>query len=196
MGVSLWERLLVTERYRQRAAPDGGFSVPIMLERMVDPAYEPVLVSNTKGKFVVTRVKDGVAKFAFFACGVDEEGPALAELYRTLLGLSSHPGWPTPATTVQEALRKMPFAKSVILSPDLTAEVCGAEFTAEQCSILMQLQGHLAVVNGVQFLSAPLPEKCALLLAAPDKFGVYTRVGNYLGIQLLNVRQTALVVKG
>lgn len=84
---------------------------------------------------------------------------------------------------------------SIILATSLVQSICGDGFTAEQIATLMRVQGHVAIVNGVQVLAADLPVDSALVTAQPEDLGVYTRVGDYLGVQLFDVRRTIVVVR-
>lgn len=197
MPVSVLERLLLTERYRPRDAPRGGFSVPMMLERSVIPEHEPLVVSNTRGSFVQTRrTKEGTARYAFFECRLEDEGSVLGRLFSAMQSVASTPGWPSTAASVSEALARFPLAKSIVLSESLVAKMLGDAYPLDQVRALMGLQGYLAIVEGRQVLAhASIPQGCAIVTASPQALGVYTRVGDYLGLQLLNVRQTILTVR-
>ncbi len=193
---AIWDLLLRPERYRQRAAPDGGFSTPMMMERDAYPTQAPFLVTNTRGLFVPSpRARDGKGRYAFFSCPIADESKLLPALYAQLLMLSRTPGWPTPAATVAEAAGRLVKPTSIILSDSLIQSICGDGFTPEQVATLMRIQGHVAIVDGMQVLAGDLPRDSALVTVEPAELGVYTRVGDYLGLQLFNVRQTIVVVK-
>jgi len=166
----------------------------MLMERDVEAIHAPLLVTNTKGRFVVSpRGRDGRSRYAFFECSVQEEAKILPLLYSTLLGLSHTPGYPTPKASLAEALAQVGTG-SIILSESLVASVCGEGFTPKQVTALMHTQGHVATINGMTILAGPLPEKSALVVASPEELGVYTRVGDYLGLQLFDVRRTVVVV--
>lgn len=193
---AIWDRLCRPERYRQRAAPDGGFSVPMMMERDAEAKHAPFLVTNTRGQFVLSpRSREGKARYAFFSCEIQDEPKLLPSLYATLLSHSRTPGWPNAAGTVSEAMGRLAAPGSIILATSLVQSICGDGFTAEQIATLMRVQGHVAIVNGVQVLAADLPVDSALVTAQPEDLGVYTRVGDYLGVQLFDVRRTIVVVR-
>lgn len=193
---AIWDLLLKPERYRQRAAPDGGFSVPMMMERDVTARQTPLLVTNTRGSFVYSpRARDGKGRYAFFLCPIADEAKLLPLLYTQLETLGRTPGWPAPATSVSEAVGRLRKPTSIILSQSLIQSICGDGFTPEQVSTLMSIQGHVAIVDGMQVLAGDLPRDSALVTVEPADLGVYTRVGDYLGLQLFDVRQTIVMVK-
>ncbi len=193
---SIWDLLLKPERYRQRAAPDGGFSVPMMMERDVELKQSPFLVTNTRGNFVPSpRGKDGKGRYGFFHCPVADEGNLLPLLQVNLETMARAPGWPTPAATVSEAVKRLVKPCSIILSDPLIATICGEGFTPDHVATLMKIQGHIAIVDGMQILAGALRPGSALVTVEPEDLGVYTRVGDYLGIQLFDVRRTIVVVR-
>jgi hypothetical protein len=199
MALSVLERLLVTERYRPRAAAGSGFSVPILLEREVGPEHEPLLVTNSRGLFVPTRrAAEGFARYAFFPCPLDEEDQLLVRLHAALWSEGEAAGWTNRAPTLDRGMavfRGLASAQpsAVVVSQDAAA--LEGELSAEELDKLRKLRGHVAEIHGVRIYLAPLPAGCAIVAAAPKALGVYTRVGDHLGLQLLNVRRTLVVVK-
>jgi hypothetical protein len=55
--------------------------------------------------------------------------------------------------------------------------------------------GLVGSVDGIRVLSAKLPMGAALLFTNPPALGVYVRIGDYLGLQIYNVRQSVAVIK-
>lgn len=199
MRVSALERLLITERQRPRAATGGGFSVPVMLERAVSVHEEPLLVSNTKGQFVQTRRNsEGMGRYGFFYCPLGQERAVVVRLHAAVEDISKTLGWSNRATTVHEGIQKFVSLrvepKAIVIPTDVVVEICGEGFTIETAEQAMVTQGFVAEVSGLKVLVAPLLKGTALLTAAPSLVGVYTRVGDYLGLQLCNVRQNIVVV--
>lgn len=200
MPLSALERLLVTERHRQRAAAEGGFSVPVMLERQVQAGDEPIFVSNTKGVFVQTRrSKEGAARYGFFYCPLGQEKAVLVRLHQAIWDISTTLNWPNRARSVQEGLAKFEGfrveVRALVIPFEVVKETCGEDFTPETAEQAMAYRGYLAEVGTMRVLVAPLPKGSAILTAAPALVGVYTRVGDYLGLQLCNVRQNIVVVR-
>jgi hypothetical protein len=168
----------------------------MMMERDVEMKHEPLLVTNTRGQFVLSRrTRDGKGRYGFFECPLEDEAKLLPVLYTTLLTYCRTPGWPTPVPSVAAALDRLPMARSIVLSSSLISSICGEGFTPEQVATLMKVQGHVAIVNGIQVLAGELPENSAIVSVEPASLGVYTRVGDYLGLQLFDVRQTLVVVR-
>jgi len=81
-----------------------------------------------------------------------------------------------------------------VIPSDVVAEICGEGFTIEAAEQAMTTQGFVAEVSGLKVLIAPLLKGAALLTASPPLVGVYTRVGDYLGLQLCNAHQNIVVV--
>jgi len=189
MNFSILSYLLTTERYRQRAASGGGFSVPVMSEREVPPTAQPLLVTNARGGFSPTvRNSEGYARFGFSPVPLGDEPRLFLALLDALWDLSVASNWENRFNTVSDALSHMRASsfqpKSLVISEDLVA------------SFSKDLGGvSVGELEGVRVLSAKLPLGSALLVTDPASFGVYTRVGDHLGLQLFNVRQTASVIR-
>jgi hypothetical protein len=175
--------MLVTERLRQRASSRGGFSVPAMEERQVPENIDPILASSMRGVFLqVRRGLGGVARFGFFACPPSDENLVLERLYDTVLGKAEANGWPTLFGSIPEALSGMRVngvAPKTIVIPVLHT----------------MSEGDTASVQGLQVVTGSLPQGCALVAASPAALGVYTRVGDHLGLQLYSVSKTLMVVR-
>jgi len=171
--------LLVTERLRQRAASGGGFSVPAMEERQIPENLDPILATNMRGTFLqVRRGSQGVARYGFFHCPPAQEPLVLEALVSNVLQFK----WANVFGSIPEALEAMrasPFPpKTVVIPPGHVL-----------------LEGETVSIQGLQVVTSPLPQGCALVAAAPASLGVYTRVGDHLGLQLYNVPRTLMVVR-
>jgi hypothetical protein len=190
MTLSLLSHVLLTERHRQRAASGGGFSVPAMMEREGPASADPVLVSTTRGTFVQTRrTTEGFYRFAFFRCPLEDEGEVLVRIHDTVWNLSAASRWGNRFRTPREAILRMRSSqlqpKAVILSRTLAESFAGQEVP----------EGKVTLVDGLHVIVAPLPQDSAIVTAAPTVLGVYTRVGDHIGLQLYNVQQTLMVIK-
>lgn len=188
--LSVLSHLLLTERHRPRAARGGGFSVPAMMEREAPGEVDPVVVSNTRGDFVQTRkTSEGLYRFAFFPCPIEEEGKTLAHLFQTLWAMSTTSKWSNRYQDVREALKAMkasPIEPKTVVLPKGLAETFAGQALPD---------GRVLVVEGLHVLVAPLPERSAIVAAQPTRLGVYTRVGDRVGLQLYNVPQTLMLVQ-
>lgn len=189
MNLSILAHLLVTERHRQRAAPAGGFSIPFMSEREVPPETEPLLVTNARGSFTQTRrSRDGLARFGFSPCPLEDEPILLGRLYNALESLSRASNWHNQFNTTAGAIESMRGTsckpKNLVVSESLVSQ-----FTTDESG------GLVGSVDGIRVLSANLPLGGALLFTNPSALGVYVRIGDYLGLQFYNVRQSVAVIK-
>lgn len=177
--------LLLPEIQREKAQA----SVPIMLERNLPDGSDPCLVTTTRGDFVVTRrTREGVYRFAFFRCPPEEETQITTHLFESLLQVSTGLGWSNrypDLPSAMKALDRLEFeSRTVILSKTLAGQFLGPDVQ----------EGQVSYNKGLQVLVAPLPEGCAIVAAPPPSLGVYTRVGDYLGLQLTAVDQRMLLV--
>lgn len=194
MTLSILSHLLVTERERPRAARGVGLAIPAMMER--EAPYEnadPVLGSGSRGQFLVTpRTRDGVYRYALANCLVENEGAIFPQLHQTLWAEGERRGWSNRATSVLKGLQMMKAAqvtpKAVVISSNLVKTFCPPEYDVGE--------GRVTIVGGVSVMvTAHLPEGEAIIATAPPRVGVYTRMGDHLGLQLYSVSQTLVVVR-
>jgi hypothetical protein len=198
MPYAALERMLRTERYRQRAG-STGFSTPGLCRTPVDPDAAPMLATNMRGTFLPTRRdREGFGPFGFSLCPVGAEGPLLIDLHRVLWGLSVREGWKNRCTSIQEAVDRLHAArvepKSLVVSE--THVSTWADFDIDAARTAMSVQGYVAVVNGMQVLLSDLPEGSAFVAASPSLTGVYTRIGDHLGVLLQRVDRALMLVQG
>jgi hypothetical protein len=194
------ERMLQPERFRQRAASRGGFSTPGLCFASVSEDSLPLLASNMRGSFRLTRRNaEGLAPFGFSAAPVGQEDDLLNELFRVLEETSAREGWSNRCSGVPEALDRMQSLglepKSVVVSESLVAEMLGPGFDLEGARRTMATQGFLTAINGMQVLLSNLPKGSALVTGPPSMVGVYTRVGDHVGLLLQRVNRSVMVVR-
>lgn len=190
MGFSALETLLVTERHRQRAGMGGEFAVPVMFERDCEKNAGPFMVTNTKGVFVTTRpLPNGKVRYGMTPCQTTEEDRILTHLHTVL---------PIRCPSIQDATADLRMngmeAKSVIVSLSLAVSVCG--ITEEEATKAMESRGFAAEVTGLRVLLAALPLGTAIVAADPALVGVYTRVGDHLGVLLQRADRAIVAVHG
>jgi len=78
----------------------------------------------------------------------------------------------------------------------LLSEVCGRPVRPEEAEKMMSLKGFVAEVDGLRVLaSTGLPDGAAIVAAAPGDVGVYTRVGDWLGLFFKRVDRTIALVR-
>jgi len=188
MSFSIFSYILVAERLRPRADSGAGFSVPALSERGVADGLDPILVTNARREFKVTRKnREGMARFGFSFCTLEEEPALLGDLIRQVVSLSIQSSWANRFGSVGEAVESMQASrfkpKNLVLPKGVVSR-----FTDENGV----QHGN---VEGIQLLSTDLPAKCAILVADAPALGVYTRVGDYIGLQLYNVDKTLAVIE-
>jgi hypothetical protein len=199
MPTTALERILTTERFRQRAARNGGFSTPSLGYVALEPNSVPILVTNARGSFALTRTnKEGFAPFGFTACSIADEGALLLELHRTLRSISVREGWNNRCKGIPEAVERLRNSgiepKSLVVSGEDLRAILGEKYDAETVSRTMAVQGYVTVVDGMQVLLSDLPTGSALVAASPTVVGVYTRVADHLGLLFRQVNRLMMVI--
>ena len=194
------ERMLATDRFRQRAAPRGGFSTPGMCFTDVPAEAMPLLATNMRGQFLPTRRNvEGLAPFGFTHCPVGQEGALLNELHRTIWGMSERANWENRCRAVPEAVDRLQASgvepKSLVVSESQVSTIMGPGFDLDAARRAMGLQGFVTVVNGMQLLLSDLTGDQAFVAGAPASVGIYTRVGDHLGLLLQRVNRVIMVVR-
>jgi hypothetical protein len=200
MAYGALERILRTERFRQRAAAGGGFSTPGLCFTSVGEDSLPLLATNMRGRFLRTRRNvEGLAPFGFSYCPVGEEGPLLNELHRTLWEISTQEGWSNRCTSIAGAVNYLHALdlepKSLVVSESQIAGLLGPDFDLSAARRTMAVQGFVTVIDGMQLLLSDLPEGSALVAGAPSALGIYTRVGDYLGMLLQRINRVIVMVR-
>lgn len=200
MPYAALERMLKTERYRQRAAARGGFSTPGLCFTAVPADCMPLIATNMRGTFLPTRRNaDGLAPFGFSYSPLGEEGVLLNELHRVIWDFSVRANWRNRCTAVSEAVDRLRSQgvepKSLVVSEGQLARVLGADFNLETARQSMATQGYVTVVDGMQVLLSDLSDGSALVAGPPPALGIYTRVGDHLGLLLQRVDRVVMVVR-
>lgn len=195
--------ILRPERFRQRVASSTvgtlsghNMTVPALSELKADRDIEPLLVTNMRRTFVLTRCSStGIARYGFSEVPIDEEDSILSELYVNLLTIGAQKHWDNRCKTALEGVEGMRVRglepKFLILSK---ADIVGSDGESNDLERLAMVQGHVADLEGVQVLLADLPKGAAMVTAAPSLLGVYTRVGDHLGVLIQNADSTIRVV--
>jgi hypothetical protein len=207
MPVSILGRVFVSERHNMRmperleASMRSGVSArPILNEVEVQDDVEPLLVTNADCRFVPTRVSRarGTARYAFSEVPLDDEPKMLAEMYMALLDASLSQGWSNRCNSVSEAvdrLRSSSIEPAFLIVPEtVLPDICGPQYDPAQTAGRMMKQGYVAVVDKMKVLPADLSPGSALVLASPSFFGLYTRVGDYLGVMIQRADRSVMVV--
>ena len=200
MSYAAFERMLKTERHRQRGAA-RGFSTPSLCTVSVKADAEPLLATNMRGTFLATRRgSGGEARFGFSYCPVGQEGPLLNELHRVLWDTSLREKWANRCSAVAEAVEKLRTqgieAATLVVSERQLSNVLGSDFHPDAARSAMAMQGFVAVVDGMQVLLSDLPDGSAFVTGHPTGTGVYTRVGDHIGMLFQRVDRAIMVVRG
>lgn len=189
--------LLSPERYRPRLAKAAGnnLNVPVMAELRygVGEVVDPVLVTNMRGSVVSTRKSsEGVVRYGFSEIPLEDEDTFITKMYQCIQEASVRLGWSNRCVTALDGIQKM---RSLGLEPKYVVLPKG-EFTEQEgkdAERLTLAQGHVTDLDGVQVLLASLPKGASIVTATPALVGVYTRVGEGLGMLLQRVDQTVMV---
>lgn len=205
---SALERMLYVERFHRKSSTGwersptgthGDFRVPILQECTLPPDAGPFIATNRRGSLVLTsRSKDGVVRFAFTKCPLEDEWLLLGELYRVLWQLSTEHEWPTRCNSISEAKSRMEASgvkpKHLVVPVPLLEEVCGTAFSVVDAEKMMAMQGFITEVDGLQVLAANLENKAALLSAEAPFAGMYTRVDDWLAILVQRANRSVMLV--
>jgi len=197
MAFTALERLFATERLRQRAAPQGGFAVPAMHERAATDSDGPFLATNMRAAFLPTRTsREGIVRYGFSLVPVGTDDRLLGELYRTLLSFPASDA-PPRCTSVQQAIARLHShgmtPRTLLIPSSALAEIVPG-LSVEVAEESMRTKSEVAVVGDLTILLADLPDGAALVAAAPALVGVYTRVGDYLGVLVQQSTKTVVAV--
>jgi hypothetical protein len=206
MPVSILGRVCVSERRNMRMSENldvsmrGSTTRPILNEVDVPEDVHPLLVTNADRRFVTTTrsASRGCARYAFSEVPLEEEGVFVVEMYMSLLEISLSRGWTNRCNSVADAvnrLRNSLIEPAFLIVPEtVLPEICGPDYDPAQTAVLMMRQGHVAVVDNMQVLPSDLPPGSAMVLAEPNTFGMYTRVGDYLGVMIQRADRSVMVV--
>jgi len=200
-------RLFVPERRNMRtpeklqASIRSGVSArPALNELEVPEDVEPLIVTNAARQFVPTRrsVTRGVARYGFSEVPVEEEEQLVIELYMSLLDYSLRNRWGNRCNSVTEAvarLRRSELEPALLVVPEsVLPDICGPDFDPTWAAQMMKAQGYVATVDNMQVMTADLPAGAALVSTHPESSGLYTRVGDYLGIMIQRADRAFMVV--
>lgn len=201
MGLSLFARLLTTERFRRRASAhvNEGFAVPQLYEFNLGPEDEPLLVTNARGGFLPTRrSRTGLARCGFSQIPLETEVELYQTLYSSLLQGAASRGWPKVCATVPEGIAAMEQAGgkacSVVVPYDFAQQMCG--LGEAQVRERMSKAGVVARVGLTQVLALDIPAGTGLVTEAPSKLGVYVRVDDWLGLLFKSLSSSLVVIHG
>ena len=185
------DRIFDTERLRKRAAPSGGFAVPIMQERAVTHNVEPVLVTNTRGEWIQSRMSsNNDVRCGLFPCSPMDE----TVVFHRLLATIQAGGWCKRCSSVSEALKQIPGAgehpTAIVISQE---DLKGIGLEEDQAEKLMQYQGFISRQGNLTTLVGPLPSGQSLVVA--HDVGLYIRVDEYLGLMLFRADTNLILVQ-
>jgi hypothetical protein len=194
MGYTALERLFEVERLRKRAAPGGGFSIPVMHERAVASTVAPLLVTNTRGKLVPSRpFPSGEARCGIFPCPHDSEPALLRQLLDSIQEISAARGWVNRCTSIQAACVQMEQSRKHVRSIIIAkADLSSIGVDLESAEKLMALQGYVTLHGSTQTLMADLPSGRGLVVSADA--GLYVRIDEFLGLMLFNADRSVITV--
>lgn len=200
MITSAFEGFLVPDRgARRRAGYNGGFAIPAYTERSVDPSDQPFLVTNARRAFIQPGVsREGVVRFGYSECDLEDEHHLLAEFYRSLWKLSVESGWGNRCSSIAQAkahLESHGLQARTLLVPLVTIrQLCGQEISLEDARNLIVAQGYITEVDGLRLLFSYLPEGQMIMGTSPPLVGVYTRIDDHIGMLLRKIDQSVVLI--
>lgn len=164
-------QLFFTERHRLRAG-EVGHSVPLASEvDLNDRSLEPLMVTNTRGTFLPSRVaRGGYLRFGFSECPLEREGAVVLELHKQLVAQSEVAATPEEAVARMRRNGESPFHLAA-----------GPWIEADE-------------IEGARVLDVGLPRGIALLVVSPAKAGLHTRIGDYVGVIAFRVNRAFVAV--
>lgn len=183
MPFSALSHLLSVERHRQRinrSVMAAGFAKPALGEIHIEKADEaPMLATNMRGTFLVTRKsREGVARYGFSTCPVEQEPVLATELARVLWDLSYAYEWGIRCRGVLQAVESFHAQglnpRTLVVSSILAREVLGQDD--------LPPEGLVGTVDKMQVMVTDLPEDVAIVALAPAHAGVCVRVGDDIGL--------------
>ena len=194
MAFTALERMLVTERVRQRASRAPGFAIPTLTECPLGPSACPLLVTNMKGDFMQTRLSQtGYARYGFSHVPVGTDDVLLCALHRTIVSTegANRAGSVLSAFDVLAKFGLVPH--TIVVGPSRVQEVA-PDLTVEDAQQAMLAKNEVCRINGTVVLLADLPEGAALVATLPSLVGLYTRVGDYVGVLIQQAHQSVVGV--
>jgi hypothetical protein len=183
MPFSVFSHLFLVERARQRikrSATAAGFATPALGEIDINATdTDPLLATNMRGTFLLTRkTPNGIARYGFSPCFIEEEGVLATELAIRLWDGSETCGWDIRCKSVPEAVESFGQAslepRTLVVSAALARGILGQEAPVPE--------GLAGTVNRMQVLVTSLPETVALVALAPVSAGLCVRMGDSIGI--------------
>jgi hypothetical protein len=185
---SIFGHLLRVEKFLAPKGKRGDFAAPLLGEVQLPKGQDPLYATNARGGFAVTRMSQtGAARFGFSLCPIDDE----LQLFRRFFDfIAAEARSPIRCKGVQVAVDRLRGngleAKALVVSAFDATEMLGKSDVS--------LEGPAGMVNGMTVLVADLPKGTAILTVAATRLGVYTRVGDHLGLLFQRVDQNVVVV--
>lgn len=194
MGFRALERMLVTERVKQRAA-NTGLALPALEERPAGKDDGPFLVTNMRGSFLQTRLSSaGTVRFGFSPVPLEDDDKLLVTLHRAIS--AQNPG--KRCTSIPEAttalLAQGHEVRTLVLPESWLPEICGPDLDSTTARETMAKQGYVTKIDDVQVLVADIPPEMAFVAAAPALVGLYTRIADSLGVLIFRADRAIVAV--
>lgn len=183
--MTVFQYLLRGEKYLPPKGQRGDFSSPVMGEIFLGPTCGPLLVTNTRGDFVLSRPgSTGVARYGFSPCPVDSEDVLFGRFF---CRLGQHTGTRCKGLALAQARfeARGVSAQTLVVSVPDAVRMLGPSAPTE--GVVGQVQGLRVVVAGI-------PDGQALLAGPVHHGGHYTRVGDHLGLLFRNVDQNLVLI--
>jgi len=171
---TLLSQLMVTERFRAKAA-DIGTAIPLIsTQEGLTPDCEPLLVTNQIGNLLKSTVsrKGGHGRFAYFECELGDEHWLLGRTHHLL---KKNYGAASSWFEAKDRMVSMGLEPKVLVVGKGSTLVTLAEFPVLQIEALKPNQG--------------------ILLAQPSDVGYYTRIRDHIGVMFTKVDRSMVAVE-
>lgn len=152
------------ERFRSKALA-GGKAAPLASRVQAEGEKGVVLVSNSKGQFVRTRLdREGSLMCAYFRCPLEDEPNVLVDLLTAISETQSH------LLTAQDGLNKITDSGHI-------PKTCVGE----------------QKIDNLRHVAVPFDSEL-IILAEADLIGNYFRSGDYMGLIVRGIGDRIVVV--
>lgn len=169
--------------------------MPALQERPTDAEEAPFLATNMRSQFIPTRLgSTGLVRYGFSESPHEEDDLFVQRIHDAI---SSQPDWTNRCSSLADAMAYLRAGglepRSIVVSEKCLPEI-SPDLVIEDAQKMMGHQGYVTKIEDVQVLIADIPVEKALVAAAPSLVGVYTRVGDYLGVLLLRADRSIVAV--
>lgn len=163
----------------QSSMGSGRSARPLLNEIALSDNDGPFLATNAASTFVLTRRSStrGVVRYGFSKVPLDEESHLIPELYMSLLSISWVERWQNRCNTIRDGVSRM------------------VRNSLEPLNLMVSKESEEKLnLPNIKVIPSDLAPGCALLTASRSLSGLYSRVGDYLGVMVLRADTAWMVI--